>query len=176
MARVRNRIYRAVKRSGERIFRFLSSCEDNRRISKLARFLKLSLLGLAVLVIAACGKKQVPGDDIPLCYTVAESYIKLSEVTAEPNPTENTPHVNIQAHASIEGDTTGKHVTEARAFIGKDTIDLKAIDGEFNGAFEEIEGKFFVGNHKPGNYELRIIATDNLGGRAEEPVNLKVSD
>ncbi|MBN2380652.1 hypothetical protein JXM67_12700 [candidate division WOR-3 bacterium] len=176
MARVRNEIYRVVNRSGESIFRFLSSCEDKRGLSKLARFLKLSCLGFLVIVISACGKKQAQPEGITSCYMIAESYLRISEISVEPNPTENTPQVKIDAIASIEGDTAGSFVKEANAFIGKDTLILKAADGAFDNPKEEITGKFFVGNYKPGNYELHIKAQANTGAWDEEGVNLKVSD
>lgn len=163
-----------LSRIGDSIFRFLSRCEETRYLSNVSRCLKISVLGVAVLLITACNKKV---EEPPVTYyTVPSSYLTLSEISVDPNPTEGAPTITIEAVAAIEGDTSGTFIEEAKFFIGKDTVNMKPADGEFNSPHEEIKAELFVGNYKPSNYELHIKAIANTGTWDEESVNLKISE
>ncbi len=158
---------RISSRIGGSLFGILSGLEERGILRRPARWLKLSVLGLLVTLLGAPALKA--DDDIIMCYVpIEEPHLSIFDVSATPNPTAGKDTVTVKATAKLEsayycsGDTA---VSEAIMQLTGDTLlyPMKAVDGKFGDTLETVEGRLYVGDHKPETTWIYIVVRTNSG-------------
>ncbi len=153
MANSGKTISQLFSKLGGLMFNALSRCQDSAFLSKTARFLKVSLLGLMVALIAACAKKEKPGPGghITTCYMIGPLDPTISEVSATPNPTRGAHMIRIRAKAKVlEPTLEDNYVSDAWLQTQRDTnrVRMYPVDGRFSDTMEMIEGRINVSGIK----------------------------
>lgn len=170
--------------TGNRIFRFLSKCEESVPFSKTARFVKVSLLGLMVALIAACAKKGKPDGErgpVTSCYAVGRMDPVISEVSATPNPTRGAWTIRIKATAKVlEPTLENNYISDAWLQIGGDTSRLRMypVDGRFSDTLEMLEGRINVAGVtgvEPGTTFVYVHAATSKGEQSLISLPLVIS-
>ncbi len=176
MAKMRKSLIAVLRNAGNLVFNALSRCQDTPIFSKTARFLKVSLLGLVVALIASCGKKARPGPggdgDGPVhtCYMMRRMDPEISVVQASPNPTRGVHTVKITGTARVlEPGLENNYVSDAWLVMAIDTsrkIRMYPVDGRFSDTVEMIEARISVAGLKPGTTFVYVHAATSKGEEA----------
>lgn len=146
--------------------------------SRVARWLKISILGALVALIAACAKKSKPDDGLVTCYIVAQMDVNYSEVSAQPNPTEGAHWVKIKAKVGVTDTAEGARIRDAWLQFGADTgkVKFRPADGRFSDTVEIISARIDVSGLEPGTTWLYLTTTTSKGGYGSYSLPLEVSD
>jgi hypothetical protein len=172
MAKMRKSLIAVLRNAGDLVFNALSRCQDTPFLSKTARFLKVSLLGLVVALIASCGKKARPGPGgdggpITTCYMVRRMDPEISVVQASPNPTRGAHSIKITGTARVlEPGLDNNYVSDAWLVMATDTarkIRMYPVDGRFSDTVEMIEARISVAGLKPGTTFVYVHAATSKG-------------
>lgn len=152
MAKMRKNLNAILRDAGNLVFNALSRCQDTPFLSRTARFLKVSFLGLVVALIASCGKRARtgPGGEggpVTTCYMVGPLNPTITEVSATPNPTKGAHIIRIKATAKVlEPKLEDNYISDAWLQTSRDThqIRMRPVDGRFSDTLEIIDGQIDV--------------------------------
>ncbi|MBN2380658.1 hypothetical protein JXM67_12730 [candidate division WOR-3 bacterium] len=176
MAKINKHFTDWLSNLGSRLFRFLSRCEDRGVIPKASRWLKLSLLGITVVIISACAKKEPA---VTSCYAVeCVPDITISDIEVKPNPTRGAEYVTITAHAKVNNtEIEGSIISRVTLRSIKDAAEIlmEPLDGEFDDTLEIVKGKISVAGEEPGTTNVLIRAGTPQGGFGQEAPMLIVT-
>ncbi|MBN2380654.1 hypothetical protein JXM67_12710 [candidate division WOR-3 bacterium] len=170
MVKVRYKFAEFIGRLGDKVFSKLSQLEECGIFPHTSRFLKLYVLGFLVVLIDSLTAQ--PEVIQTMCYDltfIPDVYV--THIKSEPNPTNGADSVTVTAEASVTGENTeGTYISGASIRISEDSIPflMKAVDGDFDEASEELVGRISVETLEPGTTWVYVTAvTSNEGSETQ---------
>ena len=166
-----------LTRLGFVLFGFLSMCEEKKLLPKTARWLKLSLLGLGVTLLAACVKKPDIDQTRVTCYEPVAVYPQVTELLIKPNPTNGADSVTVTAKAQVvNASGLDQIITSAQCIVEGDTTAMKAQDGAFDDSYEDLISWIYISGFKNDSVEVKVKANSNYSGWDEQSTFIKITD
>lgn len=176
MAKARGRLADWLSWMGNRIFGFLSGCEEKGVMPRVSRGLKLSLLG-GILSLIACVSPQFNrgNSDFPTTCYIADVRPKASirDFSLHPDPTggSDTITVSVTAHSQ-----TYAPIAIAFCSVGDSVKIMRALDGQVDERIEELEASFYVGDLAPCTAQASVIVITDDGAGTGKTVDFVVSE
>jgi len=172
VAKARNRLADLLSRWSRSLFCFLSEREAD---SRFIRRIKLPLLGFFVIVIGWL----TTGAICTSCYLPIMTEPSIESASVTPNPTAGADSVTVEVTAEIHeerdvADTV--YISRAISFIGADTVEMQAADGDLDGHLEELTSRHYVGGLEPGTTKVHVEVYNNLEERDDRTLNLEVTE
>jgi hypothetical protein len=167
---------RILRRAGSTLFGFLSGCEENGVLPKVSRWLKLTLTGAGLLLLASCAKKKPFDDGLVTCYEPVAVYPRVSDVLIKPNPTRGADSVTVTAKVHMENANTLDEIASAKCIIADDTFEMRAKDGAFDDFDEELVARINVRGIKDDSIEITVKVDSKSYGWGVGSTILRITD
>lgn len=165
-----------LTRVGSMLFGFLSRCEERKMLPQVSRWLKFTLLGLGVTLIAACAKKPGIDQTFVTCYEPVAVYPEITKITVKPNPTAGADSVTVTAKAQVVNPSgLDQIISSAQCIVKGDTVEMAAQDGKLDDAYEDLISRIYVGDLERGTIEVKVTANSSYGGCDEDSTTLRIS-
>ncbi len=178
MAKTRGFLADFLAKIGGSIFGVLSRFEEALILPRIARWLKLSLLGFFVALVGALSLEAK--EDVIMCYKpMPMPAVNISDVLVRPNPTNGADSVKVTATARIPPHDIGtSYIMGAALSLGNDTLQypMLAIDGRFSDTLETIEGSLYVGGLAPETTWINISINTSQRRFQRESIQLVISE
>lgn len=166
---------RLLSKTAGSLFGFFSRCEDKGVLPRVAQWLKLSLLGFAVALIAACGRKPAI-EPVITCYEPVAIYPRITELEVKPNPTAGAEEVTVMAKVEmVNSDVRKDTIASGMCIFEGDTVEMAASDGKFDESEEELVARIRVADTKKDSAEVRVEAFSNHNGWSQAAATLRIS-
>lgn len=166
----------SISKLTSRLYGFLSGFEENGILPGIMRWLKLTFAGAALALIAACAKKQPFDDGFVTCYEPVAVYPMVSEIMVKPNPTKGADSVIVSAKARLENAGDLDVIAAAQCIVEGDTVQMRAKDGAFDEASEELIGRINVKNIKADSAQIYVKVDSKSSGWGIGSTVLRITD
>lgn len=153
-----------MKKAGTALFCFFSGCEEKGFLPRASRWLKLSLAGTMLVLVAACTKKPVSDHQLVTCYEPVAVFPRISEIVAKPNPTKGSDSVTVTAKARLENASELDVIASAQCIVDADTFQMKARDGAFDETNEDLIGRVCVEKIKTDSAQIFVKVNSKFSG------------
>ncbi|MBD3286141.1 hypothetical protein GF359_06480 [candidate division WOR-3 bacterium] len=155
MAKARFFLFKGLSKVGNSLFAFLSKCEEKDVFPKSSRWLKTTVLAGFITVIGTLSAASLISCH---CYVTSSPAPVINSATVNPNPTQSSDSVSVEAFASFaeEDKNEGYTIESAEVTLNDFTKQMEATDGSFDEEEEELSARFYVGNIEPGSTKVSI--------------------
>lgn len=167
---------RILKRAGTTLFGFFSGCEEKGFLPRASRWLKLSLAGAGLILIAACTKKPPSDQGLVTCYEPVAVYPHVTEIVVKPNPTKGADSVTVTAKARLENASGLEIIASAQCIVDGDTVQMRTRDGAFDENNEELIGRIYVKKIKTDSTQVFVKVDSKTSGWGIGSTVLRVTD
>jgi len=162
------------KEVGERVFKFLSGCEERNLFPRTSRWLKLALLAPVAALIS-----QTIENPPHMCYAPAPMPdIAVEEKFVSPNPTEGADSVTVKVKAKITREGYAEGISKAYLQLMTDTtvVPMLPLDGEVGDTIEEFYARLHVGEIEACTTWISLYVHAEPYGSVMDWIELVVTD
>jgi len=164
---------------GTRLFCVLSDCEDKGVLPGIARWAKISLLGVFIALTASMASES--SSDVVDCYVIVEMpTVSILAAKAEPNPTAGADSVTVSAQAEVIPHVSpeGTVITGADITIDSDTTrsPMIAVDGTLDESLEKLKARIPVTHLEPGTTWVYVNIETSQNVRESEGIRLVITE